>query len=141
MPQSQIFIPCVALVVLTAIVWVRLYVERIAEMRAKRIKPQALATSREATQTLQHVNAADNFRNLFEVPVLFYVLCVSLAITQLVTPLYLWGAWFYVALRTAQSFIHLTYNRVMHRFVTYAASTLLVYIMWVSFGVSILSAA
>ena len=105
MPQSQIFIPCVALVVLTAIVWVRLYVERIAEMRAKRIKPQALATSREATQTLQHVNAADNFRNLFEVPVLFYVLCVSLAITQLVTPLYLWGAWFYVALRTAQSFI------------------------------------
>ena len=141
MSQSQIFLPCVALVILTAIVWIRLYVERIGEMRARRIDPQAIATSREAAQTLQHVSAADNFRNLFEVPVLFYVLCIALAVSQLVTPLYLWGAWIYVALRTAHSLIHLTYNRVMHRFVTYVLSTTLLFLMWVSFGIRLLSAS
>ena len=139
MSQLQIFLPCVALVTLTSIVWVRLYVERIGEMRTRRIRPQALSTSREAAQTLQQVSAADNFRNLFEVPVLFYVLCISLAVTQSVTPLYLWGAWIYVALRTVHSFVHLTYNRVMHRFVAYALSTLLVFFMWVGFGVHLLS--
>lgn len=139
MTQSQIFLPCVALVVLTAVVWICLYIERIGEMRARRIKPQALATSRESAQTLQHVNAADNFRNLFEVPVLFYVLCVSLAVTQSVTPPYLWGAWVYVALRSAHSYIHLTYNRVMHRFVAYALSTLLVFFMWLGFAARLLS--
>ena len=139
MSPLQIFLPCVALVALTVVVWIRLYVDRISEMRARRIKPQALSTSHEAAQTLQHVNAADNFRNLFEVPVLFYVLCVSLAVTQSVTPMYLWGAWIYVALRTVHSFIHLTYNRVMHRFVAYALSTILVFAMWVGFGIRLLT--
>ena len=139
MSPIQIFFPCIALVALTVIVWVRLYVERIGEMRARRIRPQALSTSRETAQTLQNLNAADNFRNLFEVPVLFYVLCIALAVTQSVTPLTLWGAWIYVALRTAHSFIHLTYNRVMHRFVAYALSTLLLFAMWVGFGIRLLS--
>lgn len=139
MSPLPIFLPCVALVALTVTVWIFLYVDRIGEMRARRIKPQALSTSREATQALQNLNAADNFRNLFEVPVLFYVLCVSLAVTQSVTPLTLWGAWIYVVLRAAHSFIHLTYNRVMHRFVTYALSTILVFAMWAGFGIRLLS--
>ena len=139
MSPLPIFLPCVALVALTIIVWVRLYVDRIGEMRARRIKPQAISTSREAAQALQNLKAADNFRNLFEVPVLFYVLCVSLAVTQSVTILYLLGAWIYVVLRTAHSFIHLTYNRVMHRFVAYALSTILVLAMWAGFGVQLLS--
>ena len=140
MVQSQIFLPCVALAVLTAMVWIRLYVERIGEMRARRIRPQVLASAREVTQALQNVNAADNFRNLFEVPVLFYVLCISLAVTQLVTLPDIWAAWGFVALRAAHSLVHLTYNRVMHRFMVYAASTVLVFIMWLSFGVRLLAA-
>jgi hypothetical protein len=135
MIQSQIFLPCVALAALTTIVWIRLYVDRVGEMRARRIRPQALASAREVTQALQNVNAADNFRNLFEVPVLFYVLCISLAITQLVTPLDIWTAWGFVALRAVHSLIHLTYNQVMHRARVYLASTVLVFIMWLSFGV------
>ena len=139
MSPLPIFLPCVALVALTIIVWISLYVERIGEMRARRIRPQALSTSREAAQALQNLNAADNFRNLFEVPVLFYVLCISLAVTQSVTPLTLWGAWVYIALRAAHSFIHLTYNRVMHRFVAYALSTILVFAMWTGFGIRLFS--
>ena len=62
------------------------------------------------------MTASDNFRNLFEVPVLFYALCGFLAITQLTTLLLLACAWGYVVLRAAHSYIHLTSNKVMRRF-------------------------
>ena len=140
MITSSIFLPCVALVALTAIVWVRLYVERIGEMRSRRIKPQSISTSGESSQALQHVKASDNFSNLFEVPVLFYVLRISLAVTQTVTPWFVYGAWAFVALRAVHSFINITYNLVMHRFYAYAASTILLFIMWGGFGVRLLSA-
>lgn len=136
--RHAIFWPVVAQVALVAAVWVRMYVARLAEMRAWSINPQSLATSRMATKTLENVSAADNFRNLFEVPVLFYVVCCALAITDLVTPLQLTLAWGYVALRAAHSLIHVTYNRVTHRFVVYALSTLDVFAMWGVFAVSLL---
>jgi hypothetical protein len=140
MNQTQIFFPCVALVALTSIVWVRLYIERIGEMRSRRIKPQSISTSGEVSQALQHVKASDTFSNLFEVPVLFYVLCISLAVTQTVTPWFVYGAWAFVVLRAAHAFINITYNRVMHRFYAYAASTVLLFVMWAGFGVRLLSA-
>jgi hypothetical protein len=128
--RNAIFWPLIAQVVLVAIVAVRMYVVRVGEIRAQHIDPQSMATSRIAAQALQNVAAADNFRNLFEVPVLFFAVCAALAITDSVTPLQLVLAWLYVALRAVHSFIHVTYNRVMHRFAVYVASTICVFLMW-----------
>jgi hypothetical protein len=95
---------------------------RSKEMREKRIHPQAASTSLQMAIKLQNVQASDNFKNLFEVPVLFYALVgVSLALSQ--TPRWLVaGAWLFVVLRIVHSFIHCTYNRVMHRFAAFGAS-------------------
>jgi len=126
-------------VTLTAVVWFRLYVERIGEMRERRISAQSLSTSAAARDKLQRTNAADNFRNLFEMPVLFYALCLCLAITGPVGPLLLWGAWGYVTLRALHSFIHTTYNRVLHRFAVYALSSLLLFLLWGVFAFRLLA--
>jgi hypothetical protein len=136
--QTAIILPAIALVLLTAIVWVRLYIERIGELRQRRIDPQALATSALAAQALQRVQASDNLKNLFEVPVLFYALCAVLASAQYVAPLFVVGAWVYVALRYIHSFIHLTYNRVTHRFVVYALSTVILLMLWAALGLKML---
>jgi len=133
--QTVIVLPAVALVLLTAIVWVRLYAERIGEMRARKINPQSLATAALANQNLQRGQASDNFRNLCEMPVLFYVLCAVLASAQYVAPFFVLGAWIYVALRCVHSFIHLTYNRVIHRFVVYALSAVVLFVLWGTLGV------
>jgi hypothetical protein len=135
---TPILLPCIAMVVLTAIVWVRLYVERIGEMQERRISPQSVSTSAAARDRLQRTQAADNFRNLFEMPVLFFVLCICLAITGLASPLFLAGTWAYVALRAMHSFIHITYNRVMHRFTVYALSSLLLFLLWGGFAFKLL---
>lgn len=133
MSQSSILLPCAAMALLTGIVWVVLYVERLGEMRRRRIEPQSLATARQAGSVLEHVNAADNFRNLFEVPVLFYALCLALGLAGLATPGFVLAAWAFVGLRAVHSLIHVTYNRVMHRFIVYALSSILLFGTWLAF--------
>ena len=136
--NSAIILPVIALVLLTAVVWIRLYVERIRELRQRRIDPQALATSASAGQTMQRVQASDNFKNLFEVPVLFYALCAVLVSAQHVSAFFVIGAWVYVGLRYVHSFIHLTYNRVMHRFTVYVLSTVILFALWGVLAVQVL---
>jgi hypothetical protein len=139
--NTTIFWPMVALVGVTLVVWVRLYIVRIGEMRTRRIHPQKVATSRMAAEALQDVTAADNFRNLFEVPVLFYAVCCALAITDSVTGVQLALAWTFVALRALHSFIHVTYNRVMHRFLVYIVGGVVVFLMWALFALQLAGVA
>ncbi len=134
---DPIWFPCAAMVGLTALVWLKLYADRLGEMRARGVDPQQLATVRAAAGRLERTQAADNFRNLFEVPVLFYVLCVALALNGGSTPGFVAAAWGYVALRAVHSLIHVTYNRVVHRFLAYVASTLLLFGMWIAFFLKI----
>jgi hypothetical protein len=130
---DPIWTPCVALVGLTALVWAKMYADRLGEMHVRGIDPQALARSRDLAGRLEKLAAADNFRNLFEVPVLFYVLCIALALNGGSSPGFVRAAWAYVGLRALHSFIHVTYNRVVHRFLVYVASTLLLFGMWIAF--------
>ena len=39
-------------------------------------------------------------------------------------------SWAYVGLRYVHSLVHCTYNRVMHRFIAYAASCLVLMLLW-----------
>lgn len=130
-PQARaVFSPAFALVLLTFCVWVRLYVVRIAEMRRLRIHPQSIANSLQAAQRLVDTRAADNFRNLFELPVLFYAaLGVAFAIGA-VDAVTLALAWIFVALRVAHSLVHCSYNRVMHRFAVYMAGAVALWMLW-----------
>jgi hypothetical protein len=133
--EYSILLPPTALVLLTGFVWLRLGSDRLGEMRSRRIHPQQVATSKQMSETMQNVQSADHFRNLFEMPVLFYALCAFLAITRLTTLLLLACAWGYVALRAAHTYVHLTSNKVVRRFQVFVASTIVLYVMWGIFAV------
>jgi hypothetical protein len=125
------------LVLLTVVVGAYLLFARVQEMRQKRIHPQAASTSVKMAARLENVQAADNFRNLFEVPVLFYALgAVALATHQIPGWLVV-GAWAFVALRALHSFIHCTYNKVMHRLAAFIASFALLVVLWVAYFLSL----
>lgn len=137
--QKLIFLPLLAQVLLTAIVWFWMYKTRIAEMKRNRINPQALSNNADATKHLKSVAApADNFKNLFEIPVLFYVAVTTLYVTQMVDTLFLTLAGVFVLFRYIHSFVHITYNKVMHRFTVYAISTLTIWIMWLMIGIRLM---
>ena len=120
-----LLLPLLAMVALTLVVWLRLYMVRLPEMRRSRIRPQQLAGSADK-HLLKDTRASDNFINLFEVPVLFYVLALYLFVTGTVDGGYVAAAWTFVAFRALHSAVHCTFNKVMLRFYLYLFSTLAV---------------
>ena len=72
------------------------------------------------------------FNNLFEIPVLFYIVCtlyIALGIDSTVAVII---AWLFVTFRCAQTYIHISYNQVKHRMLTFGASVLCVFFLWVN---------
>ncbi|SFM28115.1 MAPEG family protein [Variovorax sp. OV329] len=130
---------CAAMVLLVAIVGLRLFAVRVDEMRAKRIHPQAAADSLKVASRLDRVQAADNFRNLFELPVLFYTLVAVALATAPVPDWLVAGSWCFVLLRYVHSAIHCSYNRVLHRFTAYGLGLVLLAGLWAAFMVQMLA--
>ncbi len=128
-PQTLLW-PAFALALLTFIVWLRMFFTRVGEMRRLRIHPQSVASSAQAAQKFIDTRAADNFRNLFELPVLFYVALGLAWVIPAIDAVTLSLAWAFVALRVAHSAIHCSSNRVMHRFRVYAAGGFALWAMW-----------
>jgi|CXWL01.1.fsa_nt_gi hypothetical protein len=133
--MNDILHPCLALVGLTATVWLVLLWQRIAEMRSQKLSPQLLATQREISKFLKNTRASDNFKNLLELPILFYMLCLALIVTHIESEGYVIAAWIYVVFRMAHSLVQLTYNRVIHRFCCWLISTLCLFGMWGGFAI------
>jgi hypothetical protein len=79
-----------------------------------------------------------NLMNLLELPVLFYVVCLALYITLSVDVAAVVLAWLFFALRAAHSLVHLTYNNVFHRLSVYAASSVVLLVLWIRFTVALL---
>ncbi len=136
--NHAIFLPAVALVALTFVVWLRMYFSRIGEMKRERVHPQAVATSAQMAARLHDTRAADNFRNLFELPVLFYLALVVAALTAQASAPVLGLAWAFVALRVVHSAIHCSYNKVMHRFQAYLAGGIALWLLWAVLAVGLL---
>lgn len=119
-----------AMVALVLLVWLRLYQTRIGEMKRRRIHPQSVASNAEMVAKLEDTRASDNFRNLFELPVLFHAGCLAALATHQEGIALSGLAWAFVALRYAHSYIHCTYNKVMHRFQAYVLGGACLFAFW-----------
>src|SRR3990167_7688870 len=71
-----------------------------------------------------------NYMNLLELPVLFYVACLLVYVTDGASIARVALAGTYVALRVLHSLIHLSYNHVYHRLMAFAASNLVLIALW-----------
>ncbi|MFM9971717.1 MAG: MAPEG family protein [Burkholderiales bacterium] len=136
-PTQSLVTACASLVCLTFIVGMRMLLVRVKEMRNNRISPQSIALSLQRAQKFTDSRASDNFNNLFEVPVLFYALCL-VAIGSRHIPDWLPAlAWAFVFLRFLHSAIQCSYNNVMHRFYVFGAGFFLISMMWVAYAISV----
>ena len=133
--NSAALAPMVAMVFLTFAVWAMLFVRRIPKAGSDPV-PLDLFKVRATRPPLSSAELAanDNLMNLFELPVLFYALCLALAVTGWRSNFFTLGCWGYVALRAAHSAIHCSFNNVLMRFVAYLLSTLLLFALWVGFA-------
>lgn len=130
MNQHLILFPLLAMFLLVCVVAVTLLRRRIAFYKSNKVHPQKTAMSAQMAATITDSRASDNFKNLFELPVFFYVAALVLFSAKLVCMPQLVFAWGYVVTRYAHSYIHCGSNVVMQRFYAYLASGFFLVCMW-----------
>jgi hypothetical protein len=129
MKQDAIFSPFFASIFLTFLVWVYMYVRRIGFITSIKIRSQDLTVPNTLAQIspANVSNPSDNFKNLFEIPVIFYALVLYLFLTKQVDAIYVNAAWVFVVFRVLHSAVHCTFNLIMLRFYLYLFATLAVW--------------
>jgi len=138
MNQLLIFGPVFAMMVLVSIVAVLTFRERVRRYKAMRMHPQKAPTRKEFSAAMQDTRCSDNFQNLFEMPVMFYVACLGMYFTHTVGTAVLVLAWVYVLLRYAHSWVHCGPNKVMLRFRFFAMSFFALVAIWAMWGYALL---
>ena len=131
MNHALILQPMIATMLLTMAVWAYLFARRLPAMQNRGLPAQSYTTPDKTLELLPEPVSypANNLKNLFELPVIFYALCLTLFTTQSVDAAYLAAAWGFFVFRLLHSAIHCTVNRVMPRFLCYLASSLLLWVM------------
>ena len=136
-----ILLPTFALVALVFIVWLVLFVQRFGHIKRNPPRKEDFDTGEAAMRYFEPVEMpANNLRNLFEMPVLFFALVPLLMITHHANHLQVLLAWIYVALRVLHSVIHIFVRKVQTRFMVYLLSCIVLSAMWIGFAIDILSA-
>ncbi|QBY04959.1 hypothetical protein E2K93_11445 [Thalassotalea sp. HSM 43] len=138
---SNIILPVLALLLLTIIVWLYMYYKRLSYLFKHNIDAQDLVSPEQLKAIIpETVNRpANNLANLFEMPVLFYVLMLLAMQQQFDKPIFIALAWGFVGCRAIHSLIHCSYNRVMHRFACYFLASLCLIGQFVLFALEILT--
>ena len=133
MNPSTILGPFFAMMLLTLVVWVYMYIRRIHFLQSNDIQPGQISTPEALARLTPPAVAtpSDNLKNLFELPVLFYGLCLVLFATGQVDGGYVAAGWAFVAFRALHSAVHCTFNHIMMRFTLYAIASLALWTMLV----------
>jgi hypothetical protein len=120
MENNPLYLPILiqaslSIIILFWLAWSR--VSRIAKHGIKEIRKTGFPV---------HVNnASDNFKNQFEVPVIFYALCFFFIVSGGVTQAVVIAAWTFVVFRIIHALIQLTKNVIFPwRFLTFLVSAL-----------------
>ncbi|MGH1418506.1 MAG: MAPEG family protein [Hyphomicrobiaceae bacterium] len=129
--QSLVFLPIFAQVFLTMSVLVALGLRRSSFLRHTGKGIQELALANDEDWDVACTKARKNFQSQFELPVLFYVFCLTAYALRQVDLLLLVLAGVFVVSRIGHSVIHLTSNIVARRAAYWFIGLFAVVGMWV----------
>ena len=116
-------VPVLTLVLWTLLVLGWLMAVRIPALQRLGITPYKVTRADLERLPASERNVSANYQHLVEQPTLFYAVALSAAVLGLDDGLTLGLAWAYVGLRVVHSLIQNTVNRVMVRFLVFAAGT------------------
>ena len=127
MDQLALLTPVLILIIWTFIIFLIMAFGRVTFMN----NPQDAAVSKDYKNQLPAwVNrTADNYNHLFEQPVGFYAVTLSIALINSFDSLMVQLAWAYVLIRIIHSFVQLTINIVLVRFFLFASGWLIIAFM------------
>ena len=127
MDHLALLTPVLVLIIWTFIIFLIMAFGRVSFMN----NPQDAAESKDYKDNLPAwVNrTADNYNHLFEQPVAFYAVTLSIALINNFDSLVVQLAWAYVLIRVIHSLVQLTINIVLVRFFLFASGWLIIAFM------------
>ena len=136
--QGLIFLPILALVIWTMIIFALIPYRRTKSVinRELKIEDFELGESESVFPYVAIVNR--NFMNLLELPVLFYVACIIFYVIQEVTMIALVLSWLYVGFRVVHSLVHIISNNVRRRGNLFGVSNFILAGIWLTLILPIL---
>ncbi len=137
--MEAILKPVFAMALLTFVMALWMLLTRIPAMMRLKIHPQKGQDTSKLRDYLPHqVNSvSNNYNHLFEQPVLFYAVCISIALLGHSDAFFVACAWVYVALRVVHSLVQATADIVIIRFYVFIASWLVLAVMIVRESISL----
>ncbi len=84
------------------------------------------------------ISVRQHYKNMFEMPILFYLLCTLLIISDSVAPLDIQLAWGFVIFRILHSISRIPNKNVNIRFGLFAGSFILLVAEWVNYGLKLI---
>ena len=85
------------------------------------------------------ISVRQHYKNMFEMPILFYLLCTLLIISDSVAPLDIQLAWGFVIFRILHSISRIPNKNVNIRFGLFTGSFIMLVAGWVNYGVKSIS--
>lgn len=139
MNQTTIFWPVLAHVLLIYIVYCVLGRRRYGAVKSGEAKAGQYKVH--STEPASSVTGAANLSNQFELPVLFYVLCLTLHVTNGVNYLTLALMWIFVASRYVHAWVHLTSNNLLLRNRSFVFGAVIILLGWIWVALHLLGVA
>ncbi|MBX6329621.1 MAG: MAPEG family protein [Pseudolabrys sp.] len=138
MSLQAVLMPLFVQVALTFALWFWMVYERGRLLAGGKVQPHEIALRQPnwPPHALQVGNAA---HNQLETPLLFYLLTTLALVTRQADATFVVLAWIYVVLRVLHAYVHVTSNRIPVRGPAFAASLLVLFVMWVVFALRILT--
>lgn len=140
MKQSAILFPVFTLVILTFGVGLWLVKLRFTAVIKGDLSPKHYKLNRGGEVPEYLAKVCNNYDNLLALPILFYVISGFLFITSKVELAQIIMAWMFVGSRYMHSYIHTTYNNVIHRMLAFMVGVVTLITMWGLFFVRMMQA-
>lgn len=127
---ADLLIPVVLMFVLTGAVLSVLGVFRFSSVAKGKVGWSYFKLFENGVGSDQLQQAKNNFQNLFELPVLFYLIVMILIVTNQVAEIHIAMAWVFFVSRAIHSLVHLTSNYVPFRATAYLIGCGALLVLW-----------
>lgn len=127
--------PTIAMAALVWTIWAAMGLARAGHLKRNPPRREDFADHEAALRYFTPVERpANNYRNLFELPVLYFALVPLLILTGLATDVQVGLAWGFVLLRVLHSIVHVVLGDVRRRALVFGASSIVLFAMWIGFA-------
>jgi hypothetical protein len=139
MKSDLIIYPLIAMFLLTYLIGIWMGKLRFKAVKEDGFNPGYFQTNRGAKLPDYLAKVTNHYANLFELPVLFYLVCLLIYAGNKVDETYILLAWLFVGFRFIHAYIHTTYNNLRHRRNAFICGSMMLAMMWVKLTIQLIN--